>query len=917
MSRNDLNQSAVDNFIEMVTISPLVRDRLPSKEELALAIDQALEAAPMFDIALTEGEEELARRKLLVMINVEKSVGYALDDKAQDSWLPQSKQAIDFYYWERYKKYTLRSGLPIRVIQMLDAETDRILNLCGDPNRKDSWERVGLVMGDVQSGKTGNYTGLICKAADAGYRVIIVIAGIQDNLRSQTQMRIDAGFTGFDSARHDGGIAVKGSVAIGVGRIHTSVTRRPSSWTNTKQDFNKIKKSIGVDLENHPEPYVFVIKKNVAVLKNLIDWLKMNNVHGANERIESPLLLIDDEADNASINIGYSKEEVSAINRSIRTLLAQFEHSSYVGYTATPFANIFIDPDTDDEMLNGDLFPRSFIYSLDTPSDYFGAEKIFLQNPDKYVVRNDGDTLIIPPKHTKNFQPTHLPCSLTEAIRAFIIATTMRSIRGQAQSHSSMMINASRLVDVQKRIGTLVMMYVSELADSCKVYSSLPWDMACSDDNLRSLHETYNNLYKNCGEKWEDILMSLWSTVSSLEIAVLNSKSSDKLDYQNFNGVGKKVIAIGGTSLSRGLTLEGLVVSYYLRTSVMYDTLMQMGRWFGYRDGYEDLCRIYMTAEALSHFTHVAESILELRDEVMFMQSQDATPEEFGLKIRHDPNTLVITAANKMGKSDDLVVKVGLANSFVESTRLRRDTKSIDDNIAAAKKLASNLTKLVDFEDLGNGYLFRNVPYDHVVPFFQSFKNSPTDMKSDPRLIIDYIRSGKNDELAMWDIYFPSIERGDVTSRLVEDLTGSLSIVCQRRTMADVSDENTIESVKRRIGSRGVESVALTKRQEVEAEKFFDEHFRKEEKQSYPDWCYRLMRTRPLLVVHLLEFNGGNPCNKENKPVVAWSASFPDAKRKVKTVMYKANTIYQRELQKHFGDSILDDSIIERERCDY
>ena len=121
---------------------------------------------------------------------------------------------------------------------------------------------------------------------------------------------------------------------------------------------------------------VFVIKKNKSILNNLIRWLKSNNADTRGV-ISKSLLLSDDEADNASVNTNDPEKDPTAINKAIRELLKLFRQSSYLGITATPYANIFINPDNEDEMRGDDLFPRDFIYALSPPTNYIGAEDIF------------------------------------------------------------------------------------------------------------------------------------------------------------------------------------------------------------------------------------------------------------------------------------------------------------------------------------------------------------------------------------------------------------------------------------------------------------------------------------------------------------------------------------------------------------
>src|SRR5690554_4426252 len=365
-----------------------------------------------------------------------------------EPWLDDAKSNIEPFYWTRYKKLLIKSGLPRDVVTATDTVTDKILSRLGNPDKNSQWDRRGMVVGHVQSGKTANYTGLITKAADAGYRLIIVIAGIHNNLRNQTQARIDEGFIGRDT-----GLTKK---IIGVGRIDSGNT--PVSLTNTLRDFNKDTAYTNTsEIDSYKVPVVLVIKKNHRTLANLLDWLKDNSARGDREMIDQPMLLIDDEADNASINTAYNKNLITKINGQIRDLLNMFHRSCYVGYTATPFANIFIDPDEDDEMFNEDLFPRDFIIGLDAPTNYFGPSKVFIDGMPEDVAPvwlryiNDNED-IIPVKHKIDHNLDVIPQSLLMALRAFVLSRTIRDLRGAQSSHCSMLVNASRFTAVQSKL---------------------------------------------------------------------------------------------------------------------------------------------------------------------------------------------------------------------------------------------------------------------------------------------------------------------------------------------------------------------------------------------------------------------------------------------------------------------------------
>ncbi len=257
---------------------------------------------------------ETLARKFEVRHGVTMTIGSLLVERGYEPWLDAARAGIDPYYWSRYRQLLVEKHLSGQVIASLNDVTDRVLGLLENPSKTGPWDRRGMVVGHVQSGKTANYTGLICKAADAGYRLIVVIAGIHNNLRNQTQLRIDEGFVGRDSARL---LSKKDEVFVGVGRFDQ--TRRPVTFTNSMRDFSKsMATGLGIPLKNLNEPAVFVIKKNATTLKNLIDWLKEHSADRGSARVDTPMLLIDDEADNASINISYGKEEVSRINAQIR-----------------------------------------------------------------------------------------------------------------------------------------------------------------------------------------------------------------------------------------------------------------------------------------------------------------------------------------------------------------------------------------------------------------------------------------------------------------------------------------------------------------------------------------------------------------------------------------------------------------------
>ncbi|WP_052024188.1 Z1 domain-containing protein [Acinetobacter sp. 1239920] len=651
-------------------------------------------------------------------------------------------------YATAYENYLRGKGMPPGVVNSISRVNDSILSLLSDPKKKDkSFQRRGLVIGDVQSGKTSNYLSLITKAADAGYKFIIVIAGIHNNLRSQTQQRIDEGFIGRISAKDSK------KTPIGVGAEFDGQFPHPVSFTTVEQDFNKtLATSIATEIGGFNKPVILVIKKNVTTLKNLYEWLVNFNMNGlkANGVINNvPLLMIDDEADNASINTNIPDLDPTKTNNYLRTILKSFNQACYVGYTATPFANIFIDPDSYGECAE-DLFPKDFIYNLDAPTNYFGARKIFLEPDYRYVhVILDPQEIgkYIPLKHKKTFVLKDLPGSLKEAIASFLISKCIRNIRHDAYEHCSMLINVSTFVNVQNQIKDKVLDYIDEVSNEILAYSAMP--TALEHENIALLHRVFNKHYaesQDLNEKlipWEQIVEQLGSIFDGSEkeyvfkTCVVNSNSQDNLDYSSYGKRGLMVIAIGGFSLSRGLTIEGLTVSYFYRSTQMYDTLLQMGRWFGYRPQYEDLCRIYMTDEAFSWYEHITQAADDVRRQIAEMNQLKKTPRDFGLYVRASDVGLMITARNKMYSAESGYLRRSFSGEQKEQTSFGNQ---IDIHCQNYKKLEDFWKKLkgeYNPESYRTGSFFSNVDTPHVIDFLSQYGFGVSNKVSDNQEIME------------------------------------------------------------------------------------------------------------------------------------------------------------------------------------
>lgn len=881
--------SSLDDLLRMATAG-LASDDLVTPDAIRNIVGQLRRTDLFPDVS----DEDAAKvcRNIEARMNVTIELGTAIVAPDHKPWLSQARGEIDWFYWPRYREQLENDGWPKSVLTTMDRDTDKILDGLADPRVEGSWDRRGMVIGNVQSGKTANYIGLLSKAADAGYKIIIVVAGIHEMLRSQTQSRVDAGFLGWDTGR---GLRHPGKAVIGVGRLNSG--RRPGSFTSSISDFGVGIAGVNMPLANLNEPVVFVVKKNYKILQTLIDFLKSQG------DIDQPCLVIDDEADNASINIRYSKDEVSKINELIRTVLTLYPRSSFVAYTATPFANVFIDPESDDEMLGSDLFPRDFIFSLDAPSNYFGADKVFgdLDSGVPTVLRYiDDHRDILPLKHKKELEVSELPPSLSEAISTFIVATAIRSWRDQGAEHMSMLVNVSVFRDVQRRIVNRVFDEVSAFRDALKGAAGLGPSAARENSRVRMLHEAWTNEYRDrCA--WDDLFGHLLESVMRMDVIEVNSRSSESLSYDEYES-GRRVIAVGGYSLSRGLTLEGLTVSYFLRNSRMYDTLMQMARWFGYRPGFEDLCRVWMTPSAAGWYAHIAESIDELRDQIRAMEARRATPREFGLMVRSHPDALMATSRSKIGTGEQRVLSLDLSTKFVETPILHADRAVLAKNREAAVELARALdaagNPLADAERWPRqgdsdfrSYLVRDVSWEPVVEFLRSFTvyERAAVIGTDP--IVRYIRDRVEYELGRWDVLFTSVRPSDKNP--VTEILG-VPIGCQSRTAGDSDGDELRLSSRFRVASRGVEKAGVAPDRALAAEERFLEETGKA---NPPDRIYRAERDRPLLIVHLLSVTGAPEAlgDISNEPTAAFSLSFPTTRLEGERVEYIVNNVWLQQ----------------------
>lgn len=638
------------------------------------------------------------RREAVAEVPVGQGAGVAVEERSA-SWYSGARTGSGV--WPRYRD-RVSAKLPQSAVETIDSTTGWILGACANPLEPGD-RRKGLVIGFVQSGKTANYSGLIAKSVDAGYRIVIVLAGMYSNLREQTQVRLAKDLAINES--HDdsaGGVAFvpATSASMDIGR--------PDQFGA---------------LNNRQNVLFMVVKKNPTRLRNVADFLD-----GLSESIRSQraVLIVDDESDQATPNTLRAKNEISTINGCLREIWSKVRVGSYVAYTATPFANIFIDPDD-----NTDLYPEDFAFALPKPQGYMGSREFFDLDDtlpedggpaDRSTMSTDlaieipeaeADELKAAKADLEDYAP-EVKGSLEEAIRWFAIATALRRMRAGRVEHSSMLVHMSHFVDAH--------MAQKDALDEFRLDTGLDLDA-----EERAFREVYGKqiergaAYREVGvdaPDWGELWPAVKETWRSIRVVVDNGRSTDRLNYPD--GDPQTVIAVGGGTLSRGLTLEGLVVSYFLRSSNTYDTLLQMGRWFGFRPGYQDLTRVWVGPGLLEEFRFLAQVEEELRAEVHQMMEQGLSPKQLGVKIRNHPGRLEITGRNRMAATR--LVGAGLGGQRYQSTYLDISEQGVQRSQETARSLVAKAAEegtLWDARHEGGPRLITDVSSRSIVDFLE------------------------------------------------------------------------------------------------------------------------------------------------------------------------------------------------------
>lgn len=653
-------------------------------------------------------------------------------DGGRPDWYSGAKTRIG--EWPAYRRRLEQGGLPGDAVESIHRSTDRILRQCANPKAVGD-RRKGLVIGYVQSGKTANFTGLIAKAVDEGYRIIIVLAGMYTNLRVQTQLRLQKDL-GIDIVEEHSGIAWQ---------------RFTSRNADMGQDG-----SPGV-LSSTSNVALMVVKKHEMRLANVTKFLESIPDATLNRR---PVMIIDDESDQATPNTLGAKDLVSTINKRIRDLWAAVPTGTYVAYTATPFANVFIDPSDD-----GDLYPEDFISVLPKPDSYMGSELFFdvdqtvdsgedevIHQLAHEVPEHEAQVFTPRPKKIDEFAPEMTP-TLSAAIRWFILATAIRELRTSKSRDSSMLVHTSQLVRVHQQTKEVISGFISDIAlgidDQETEFRTVYEDEKDRAASLRGTEEM---------PEWAALWTAAKKVLEGVVVKIDNGASDDRLVYDPDST--QTVIAVGGGTLSRGLTLEGLVVSYFLRSSNTYDTLLQMGRWFGFRPGYADLVRVWMGPGLLDEYAHLATVEKQLRDEVAEMEKEGRTPREFAIKVKSHPGRLEITSKGKMEAAR--LARAGLGGTRRQTIYLDKSNTGRERALRASTEIVRRaidigrpvFTRTAHSARRNPTRMYRGITNADLIAFLEQYWVSPTDRWLQPEGMSSWLERHGAD--AEWNLVLVS-----------------------------------------------------------------------------------------------------------------------------------------------------------------
>lgn len=688
--------------------------------------------------------------------------------KPREDWY-QGPSAQD-RHWPALESYLReKKKWADEAVDSIDETSSEVVSLLANPGKEQFCAR-GLVVGYVQSGKTANMTAVIAKAVDAGYNLIVLLGGMTNKLRAQTQRRLLTDIV--DRHRH-------------LWQLYTTAEDDGDFVVPRNQQFTM----------------PVAGRAQLAVMKKITS--RLNAFHKTIQETpptilrELKVLLIDDECDQASVNSSREDYDMTKINAAIRKIIRDLPAVTYVGYTATPFANVFINPYPNNGEDLDDLYPEDFITALPRPEEYFGTREVFGVDPvdagderesesgrDMIHIIPDSEVEFLRPKRAadrKEFSPL-ITKSLEEAILWFIAASAIRRERGQTESHMTMLVHSSPHIVQHERmaeaIGDWIALNGKALrAGGGEAFERLKEVAETELDRVPPVKETHQ-----IRPEMEEMIGRFGEVLDELRIAVENGESERRLDYE---GDPKTYIVVGGAVLARGLTLEGLCVSFFLRTAKQYDTLLQMGRWFGYRIGYEDLPRLWTTRDLASSFRALAHVEEEIREDIAVYRERNTTPQEFAVKVRAIPG-MAITSATKMRHAYRTCISY--EGRHVQTIRFdHRDETVVSGNWTAGAKLIDSIGA-ERFGPAKGGRLASEVDASMVRKFLTSYQicSEHMDLKKDHLLgFIDNTSKG----MPEWNVGLIEPGKGDRSEFPLGDV-GGVKMVNRSKLKTDGNDDS-------------------------------------------------------------------------------------------------------------------------------
>jgi hypothetical protein len=644
-------------------------------------------------------------------------------------------------YWPSLYKSLLKKNWELETVASIDRSSTKVVSYLQPPGLSHINTR-GMILGYAQSGKTIHFSSIIAKAADVGYKFFIILTGLTNILRSQTQYRLERDL----------------------------IDLNPKNWTTltspTNDFFPGYLGNADVFLTDHYDDRVLcVVKKNISVLRRLLNWLKT-----ANQDVMSncPIMVIDDEPEQASMKITDSDEKQTTVYRSILDILSLLPKVAYIGYTSTPFANIFIDPSVPQ-----DLYPRDFIIDLPIPTGYFDImraseggkitlDKAEQEKNDFDIIRNiiddDLSFLISPSRKDKHIFEPKLTSSLKDALHYFWMAASARLARGDNEEPSTMLIYTSQFTQLHERLQQLIKNHQANVSEGIQTNKMLVidefkklWIEECSKKSNKELDKKDTS--------FEDLLPYLITVINDSETLIEGNRTTQRLEY---NDQIKTQIIISGSPFTRELTIEGLVVGFFIRSNNLYNTLLQVRRMSGYHHKYVDLIRIWMNETLEISFYDFSKVEQEIRDDFKRYELEGLTPIQLGVRIRTHPALNTISQL-KMQSATDL--DISYSGIFLQTIQFKfQDITWLTNNINATRSLIS----LIGEHGVGsmireNAHIvFRNVPVEYISSFLGKYYFYENDTLLQNKLLRSYIDAqNKFGDLLWWNVVIIGCELED------------------------------------------------------------------------------------------------------------------------------------------------------------